>query len=217
MLEAAIFKIPAVLVIPGHIAAGIVEGVTLAPLFSAMMSGLILRNDMLELASYMPVLIFLGYTMMVGWSFHHVNFKKDPLVPNAYHVNWPEFVKGLLLAAIYVCSLYQMTESARFLLGEKGKSADVIFIIGCFELFLGYFAISGWQIVYAYTRKAWYDYRISAKQSSLLHHTSSCERQYTYYEQTIGYINVTEGTRHKVQINSSIETVLALEGSYSVR
>ena len=205
--ESALYKLPAILAIPGHLAAGIVEGATLAPLFSKMMSGLIGEN-ILHVVAYLPILMFLGATMMVGWSFHNVNLRKDAVMPDRLHANWLELGKGIFLGGAYLFALLQLTSAAGNLLMGQSKSAEVILLIGAMELLLGYFTISGWQVLYVYGKKYWYEYRLAEAEKAMLHHAGRCEQQYEYYVQIIRYVNISNEIRHNIQINNRIEAVM---------
>lgn len=202
-------SLPPILAIPGHLAAGAVEGLTLAPLFKSMMKGPIAHPTLLEAASYMPIAIFWAMTLMVGHSLHRVNLHKDALNPQRLIANWPELAKGIVFGIGYVYCLVVFTHAAEARLFDTKQPAVVIFWVGLFELLLGYFSISGWEALYAHGLSFWYKKQKNACSASIYFRAHRCEQYYTYYEQSLRHFNLVEGTNYPSRINARIEQALA--------
>jgi hypothetical protein len=172
------------------------------------MKGSIRNPDMLLIASYMPIAIFWAMSLFIGHCLHKSNVRRDAVNPLQLNADWPNLIMGLMFGVVYIFCLSIFTSASEQRLGELNQSASVIFWVGFFELLLGCFAISGWEALYAYGKKFWYQNRVTHCSGSIYHHAHCCEQHYAYYEQTWQYYNLMEGTNYPPRINERIAEAL---------
>lgn len=202
-------KLPALLAIPGHLAAATVEASILAPFFGGLMSGWGFSDETLQIISYFPILVFCGYTLMVGNFWHQAKLVKSTVVPNTLHGDWLELVMGLILGGAYVWALYWTTLAAADMLSSKPHTTSIILSMGIAELLLGYFTIPGWQVAYAYGKKYWFQYSLQQSHKRMFLKAAACAQSYHYYEMMIRYLNIENEGLYEFKSNGRIKAVLA--------
>jgi len=202
-------KAPNVLAVPAHLTAAIVEGIVLAPLFEYYFRGMIVNPTMLKVASYCPIVIIFGISLMIGKIFSEFSWKQDVIDPRKAHFNIWVLLKGLLFSLAYLLFLYKLTEIAKTLLEEQKNIALVIFCVGVAELFLGYFAVFGWEIIYAHwvSRAVRKSYKRCT--SAIYRHSHECDQNYNYYQHSLKYNAQFEGIQLPLRANTRIDLALA--------
>lgn len=202
-------KIPNVLAVPAHLAAAIVEGIVLAPLFEFYFRGMIKNPTMLKVASFCPIVFIFGISLMIGKILSDFTWKQDDINPRKAHFNIWVLLKGLLFSLAYLLFLFKLTEIAQKQLGTQNNIALVIFCVGVAELFLGYFAVLGWELIYVHGVSAACKWRVNQGKRDLFRHSHQCDQNYTFYQRSLKHNAQFEGHQELIKVNGRIDLALA--------
>jgi hypothetical protein len=185
----ALTNIPLLLMAIAHLAVGLLEGLLVAPLFKILVSGMIPPGWPLTLASYLPILIFWGFSLTIGHCLSHVNFQDHDLVPRRKSYNAGNLIAGALLSVGYLYFLFELMRAGKDMAGDHAPQIWVIFLLGMTEAILSFFAVKGWEVGYVYLARYFYAWkerkfrRLAGQQSHI------CHRNFRYYRQRLSQYN----------------------------
>ncbi len=201
-------NIPLLMAIPAHLAVGLIEGLILAPLFKSLFRGLIIDETLLMVASYLPVLIFWGITLAIGYCAHHIGLKKHQLEPGRYAYDFWSITATPILTVGYLYILHQLMQAGQSRAPGQENLIALILWIGVAELILGLFAAKGWEVAYAYSKLNLLQWRLKRslwRQDWLAHR---CAQYYHFYQQSLQQYNQYNRFHLEERINHRIGQTL---------
>lgn len=203
-----VHNIPYLIFAPAHLATAIVEGCILAPLFYEITEGMITQPIVHQIVAYTPILMFWGLTLIVGQAYHGIRWTQDDFDPQKSHTNTPQVAKALIFTVGYLALLLLITEIARLQSGQNEGIALLILCLGMAEMILGYFAIPGWQIWYAYLSRFRYRTGKGLCKKALHQHSHRCDQYFTYYQQALRQYVQETGIQEPLKTNQRIQDAL---------
>ncbi|MBU6343631.1 MAG: hypothetical protein KGS48_19190 [Bacteroidetes bacterium] len=201
-------NLPFLLIIPAHIVAGIFEGMVLAPVFLEITFDLIPEGWPQQVASYFPIVMFWGITLIIGNVYHRIQSHQDPFDPIKRHFNTPQLLKALVVSLAYVSFLFILAALTLLKPGDNDGLALTMLCLGTAELFLGYFAITGWQILIAYYAQIRNRTGKGLCASAMNRHSHECDQQFSYYLQAITQYKLDTGVEINPKTNRRIQDAL---------
>ncbi len=174
-------KLPLVLVVPAHLAIGLVEGLMVVSLFKELIRGSVPGGWPLTLAASMIILVFWGWSLVIGHCFHKANIHGHDLEPRVTYSFGP-LVFGLLLGIGYLVFLYKLVEAGKEMAPGNEAKIQIIFFLGMLEAILSYFSILGAQIVWINSSSRILKMRIRYCDWQIRKNAEDCEKNYRFYE-----------------------------------
>ncbi|NUO01126.1 MAG: hypothetical protein HUU01_10985 [Saprospiraceae bacterium] len=185
----ALTNLPLLLMAAAHLAVGLLEGLLVAPLFKILVSGMIPPGWPLTLASYLPILIFWGFSLTIGHCLSHVNFHDHDLEPRRKSYNAGNLIAGAMLSVGYLYFLFELMRAGKHMAGDHAPQIWVIFLLGMTEAILSFFAVKGWEVAYVYLARAIYAWKKRSFQCRAELQSHICQRNYRYYRQRLRQFN----------------------------
>jgi hypothetical protein len=203
-----VHNIPLLFVVLGHLAAAIVEGSILAPLVYEMTEGMISNPYVHLFIAYAPILMFLAFTIAIGRIYHRLRWIQDDFNPQKSHFNTFQYLTALAFTIIYLVILLGITETALSQPGQNDGLAALILGLGTIEMILGYFAVSGWQVSYAYFARFRYRTGKGMCKQAMDRHSHQCDLHFTYYQQALRQYVQETGIQEPFKTNQRIQDAL---------
>lgn len=212
----AITNLPLVMMAAAHLAVGVLEGLLVAPLFKSLITGMVPQGWPLELASYLPILIFWGFSLTIGHCLTHVDFRSHDLVPRRKLYNAGNLIAGALLSVGYLYFLFELMKAGKSMAGDYASQLEVIFLLGVTEAILSFFAVKGWEVAYVYLSLASTKMNIRTCRKKTEEQSHICERNYRYYRQRLRQFNAGNPEPLVERMNSRIAEALGMKEAYSL-
>jgi|GEM_PF-1553594 len=201
-------NLPKILAVPAHLTAATVEGFVLAPLFNTIFTDTITNPSLLAVVSYLPICIFAGITLSAGHAFQKVYWKADEINPLKNHTNTGALNTALFISTFYMCCIGGLTYISNDMLGSNHLYSYVILLIGLAEIILGYWAIEGWECLYAYYASNSIEGQMQDEIKKIHQSAHKCEQQYTYFTQYWNIYCLNIGINEPPRINQRIQQTL---------
>jgi hypothetical protein len=201
-------NLPSLFMIPAHLATAIIEGIVVGPVFKELTQGMVPPGTAQQVVSYLPILIFGGFSLGIGNVYHSVHSYEDPFDPQKRHTNTPQLIKAWFFTLAYVTLLFILTQLTHMQPGNNEGLALLMMCLGTAELVLGYFAIPGWQILIAYWAQFRYRTGKGLCMTALNRHSHACDQYYTYYLQALEQYKHETGVPLTAKINRRIQEAI---------
>lgn len=166
-----------------HLLAVLQEGLVIQPISLELVEGVVSQASEFWASLIMVALLF-ACSLLVGHLIHDAQLGKDDIVPGRYRTQKPfSLVAAAVLIVLYFWMLYKLTALARAWLGGEHAYTSFVFLFGFLELFLGYFAILGWEVIFVHLKAAWLSSHFQRGQKRMFRYAKQCSHAYRYYSQ----------------------------------
>jgi len=186
--QPARYKIVYVLASLAHVCLAILAGINLTDIFYASHNGIADDIGLLQIVkALLPIIGILGLSLIIGMLLWCIRPNWDTIVPASVRVHRGYLIGSAIGLVIYFSLLYHVVTIGIDLAPENRENVvELIFFFGLLELFTGFFAMHGWEVIFYELRKSNYQRRIARNLKRVNKCQMQSARYYKYYSQISG-------------------------------